>query len=202
MNDKVIFYYNPMSRGRIVYWLLEELEADYEIKLLKWETKDHKSPDYLKINPMGQIPAIMHKGAVVTETPAICAYLADAFPKNKLAPALSDPLRGTYYRWLFFAASSLEYAMFDKKYPRKETLDPAHTGYSSYSEVINTLEGAVSNGYLTGKFSAADVFLASAIGWGLFMKGLEARPAFENYLKLCMDRPGHKRFMEKAGPIG
>ena len=146
MSNKVTFYYNPMSRGRIAHWMLEEVQAEYEIKLLNWETKDHKSPEYLKINPMGKIPAIVHKGVVTTETAAICAYLADAFPDAQLAPSINDPKRGAYYRWLFFTASCLEPAMTDRKHPRIEPVSASQLGYGSHEDVVSTLEKAISAG--------------------------------------------------------
>ena len=104
MTDKIVFYHNPQSRGRIVHWMLEEANAPYEVKVVDFEKKEHKSDAYLAINPMGKIPAIVHRGTVITESAAICAYLADAFPAAGLAPALDDPKRGTYLRWLFFGA--------------------------------------------------------------------------------------------------
>ena len=202
-SDKVTFYYNPMSRGRIVHWMLEESHANYEIKLLKWEANDHKSQEYLKVNPMGQIPAIVHRGVTVTETAAICAYLADAFPQARLAPEHHSPLRGAYYRWMFFAASSVEYAMFDRLHPRVKTPSSSHIGYSSHEDVVRTLEQAIGGGYLVGdRFSAADLFLSASLGWCFFSKALEPRPALVNYVKRCEDRPAHRKYLEQAGPIG
>ena len=96
----ITFYTNPMSRGRIVHWLLDELGVPYDMKILDFEKGEHKTPAYLKINPMGKVPAIVHRGIVVTECGAICAYLADAYPKAGLAPAFDDPQRGTYLRWI------------------------------------------------------------------------------------------------------
>lgn len=192
-SDKVTLYYNPMSRGRIVHWMLEELEAPYELKLLDYAKKEHKSPEYLKINPMGKIPTLVHRGVVVTEAPAILAYLADAFPQAGMAPAISSPERGPYYRWLFFAASCVEYALFDRVHPRAKAADAGHIGYGTYEDTVNTLEQAVANGFILGKFSAVDVFIASQIGWTMRSGALEARPAFEKYLKLCTDRPAYRR---------
>lgn len=203
MSNKVTFYYNPMSRGRIVHWMLEEVGADYEVKLLKWENKDHKSPEYLQLNPMGKIPTIVHRSTVITETPAICAYLADAFPAAGLAPAIDDPARGSYYRWLFFSAACVEPAMMDHKFPRAHTPPQSHVGYGTYENTISTLEKAISNGFILGhKFSAADVFIASQVGWALMNKDLEPRPAFQLYYQRCTDRPAFKRFTEKAGSLG
>ncbi|QQR89581.1 MAG: glutathione S-transferase [Myxococcales bacterium] len=198
MTDKVTFYYNPMSRGRIAHWMLEEVGAEYEIKLLKWETGDHKSADYLKINPMGKVPAIVHKKVVVTETSAICAYLADAFPQANLAHDVRDPRRGAYYRWLFFTASCMEPAMLDKTNPRMDSPKPSHLGYGSYSDVVSNLEQAVSNGFLLEEqFSAADLFLASNLEWYIFTKALEAKPVFTKYIARCQDRPGYKRYIQR-----
>lgn len=202
MNDQVTFYYNPMSRGRIVHWMLEEVGAPYEIKLLDWNKGAHKSPEYLKINPMGKIPAIVHKSIVVTEAAAICAYLADAFPKAGMAPAVNDPTRGTYYRWLFFAAGCVEPALMDKKHPRMNEASPSHLGYGSYDDTVNALEKAVSQGFILGdRFSAADVYISSQIGWAMMNKDIDQRPAFVQYQKRCIERPAFLRFTEKAATI-
>lgn len=200
MNDTVTFYYNPMSRGRIVHWMLEEVGAEYEIKNLKWESGDHKAPEYLKINPMGKIPSIVHKGVVVTECAAICAYLADAFPQAQLAPAVSDPARGAYYRWLFFTASCLEPAVLDQTNPRENSPEPAQLGHGCYADVINTLEKALADGFVAGgRFSAADLFLSANLQWYIFNKLVEAKPIFTDYIKRCQDRPAHQKFIEQAG---
>ena len=113
MSDEFVFYTNPMSRGRIARWMLEEVGKPYRTEVLDYGTT-MKAPDYLAINPMGKVPAIVHRGVTVTECAAICAYLADAFPQAGLAPALDDPMRGTYLRWLFFAAGPLEAAVTAK----------------------------------------------------------------------------------------
>ncbi|HRE36661.1 MAG TPA: glutathione S-transferase, partial [Sphingopyxis terrae] len=108
MADDLIFYTNPMSRGQIVRWMLEEVGAPYQTQILGYDDS-MKGADYLAINPMGKVPAIVHRGKVVTECAAICAYLADAFPDAGLAPPLEA--RADYYRWLFFAAGPLETAV-------------------------------------------------------------------------------------------
>src|SRR3954447_22450866 len=101
--EEIVFYTNPQSRGRIIRWMLEEVGQPYRTEVLSFG-EGMKSPEYLAINPMGKVPAIVHRGTVVTEGAAICSYLADAFPAAGLAPALDDPRRGDYFRWLFFAA--------------------------------------------------------------------------------------------------
>jgi glutathione S-transferase len=195
MADKLVFYHNPMSRGRIVHWMLEEVGAPYETKLLSLEKREHKAPEYLALNPMGKIPTIVHNGVVVTETAAICAYLADAFPRAGLAPPLGDPARGTYYRWLFFAAGCLEPALIDKMLARPPVEREGMLGYGNYENALSTLEGALAPGpwILGERFSAADVYVGSGVGWGLFTKSLEPRPAFQQYFERCTQRPAHKR---------
>jgi glutathione S-transferase len=204
MTDTIVFYTNPMSRGRIVHWMLEEVGAPYRIELLSFDKNEHKTPAYLAINPMGKVPTIVHRGVVVTEAAAICAYLADAFPKAGLAPALDDPARGTYLRWLFFGAGCIEPAIIDRMFERPAPSRPMALGYGSYDATLNGLEAAISPGpfVLGERFSAVDVYLASQIGWGMQTKALEPRAAFQRYSARCTDRAGFQRFNAAAGKLG
>ncbi|HLF09913.1 MAG TPA: glutathione S-transferase family protein [Gammaproteobacteria bacterium] len=197
MTEKITFYHNPMSRGRIAHWMLEELGAPYDVKILSFDKREHKTPEFLAVNPMGKVPAIVHRGTVVTEAAAICAYLADAFPKAQLAPALDDPARGTYYRWLFFGAGCVEPALIDKMFTRPLVERPGALGYGNYDDTLNALQMAITPGpFILGeRFSAADVYVASEIGWGMMTKSLEARPAFEAYFARCSARPAFKRIL-------
>src|SRR5881227_352582 len=111
MSDEIVFYSSPMCRGRMVPWMLEEVGAPYRFEVVNLERGEQKKPDYLAVNPMGKVPAIVHRGTVVTECGAICTYLADAFPAARLAPPLDSPARGTYYRWMFFAGSTQQKAL-------------------------------------------------------------------------------------------
>lgn len=190
-NDRLTLYTNPMSRGRIVRWMLEELAVPYETVLLDYDTS-MKAPEYLAINPMGKVPAIQHGRTVVTETAAICAYLADAFPQMGLAPALDNPLRGSYFRWLFFAAGPLEAAASNKAMgfvvpPEREKA----MGYGTYATVMDVLEDAVKQGeYLLGdNFSAADVYVGAHIGFGIQFGTIERRPGLEHYWSRVSARP-------------
>jgi glutathione S-transferase len=200
MTNAIAFYHNPQSRGRIVHWMLEEVNAPYEIKVVDFDKKEHKSPDFLAINPMGKIPAIVHRNTVVTESAAICAYLADAFPSAGLAPALDDPQRGTYLRWLFFGAGCVEPAIIDHMFSRPPPSRPTAMGYGNYADTLNTLEKALSPGpFILGeRFSAADVYMGSALGWGLGMKAIEPRPAFGAYLGRVSQRPAYQRSMAQS----
>jgi glutathione S-transferase len=181
MTDQLTFYTHPMSRGRIVRWMLEEIGQSYRTELLDYDTT-MKSAAYLAINPMGKVPAIRHGDVVVTEAAAICAYLADVFPEARLAPPPRDRLRGPYYRWLFFAAGPVEAAWTNKAMgflvPQgRERM----MGYGRLEDVVNALEGVVSRReYLVGdSFTAADVYVGSGIGFGMQFGTIEKRPAFE-----------------------
>lgn len=200
MAETIAFYHNPQSRGRIAHWMLEEANAPYEIKLVDFDKKEHKSAEFLAINPMGKIPAIVHRGTVVTESAAICAYLADAFPAAGLAPALDDPQRGTYLRWLFFGAGCVEPAIIDHLFSRPPPSRPAAMGYGNYADTLNTLEKALTPGpFILGeRFSAADVYMGSAIGWGFATKAIEPRPAFGAYLGHVEQRPAYQRVMAQS----
>jgi glutathione S-transferase len=166
MADELVLYTNPMSRGRVVRWMLEEVGEPYRTEIL-----DHaggmKTPAYLAVNPMGKVPALRHGDTVVTETGAICAYLADAFPQAGLAPPPGDRRRGPYYRWMFFAAGPVEAAVTNAALQVTVPNDrKGMVGYGSLAEVIDALEGAVSGGgYLAGdRFTAVDLYLPPRLG--------------------------------------
>ncbi len=193
MAPQLVFYTNPMSRGRIVRWMLEELQVGYRTELLDYGPA-MKSQDYLAVNPMGKVPAIRHGDTVVTESPAICAYLADVFPDAGLAPPPGR--RGPYYRWLFFAAGPLEAAVANRAFGFELPADKeAMAGYGNFQLVMDTLETAVSgDGYVAGEaFSAADVYVGSHVGWGLQFELIETRPAFEAYWARLSAREAYKR---------
>jgi glutathione S-transferase len=194
--DELVFYTNPQSRGRIVRWMLEEVGQPYRTQVLAFDGAQ-KSPGYLAINPMGKVPTIVHRGVVVTEGAAICAYLADAFPGAGLAPAHGDPLRGTYYRWMFFAAGPIEAAVSAKA---MGLLAPAEragmVGYGSYEQAVDTLELAAKSAsrWLLGEqFTAADVYVGSQVSWGLMFKTLPERPAFVEYATRLRAREAAQR---------
>ena len=197
MADELILYTNPMSRGRIARWMLEETGAPYRTEVLEYGTT-MKAPAYLTVNPMGKVPAIRHGDVVVTEAAAICAYLADAFPGADLAPPSGE--RGPYYRWLFFAAGPVEAAVSNRFLDFEVPADKeAMMGYGTFAAVMDTLETAVSGGgYVAGdRFTAADVYVGSHIGWGLQMQSIEKRPAFEDYWARLSARDAWRKATER-----
>jgi glutathione S-transferase len=189
-----------MSRGRIVHWLLDELGAPYETRILSFEKGEHKTPQFLAINPMGKIPAIVHRGVVVTETAAICLYLADEFPAANLAPRIGDPQRGTYLRWFLFGAGCFEPAVVDRMLARPPVERKGSLGYGSYEDTLKTLETALAPGpwILGERFSAVDVYIGSQIHWGLMTKALEPRPILQKYADRCAARPALQKLLQGA----
>ena len=199
MSDELVFYTHPMSRGRIVRWMLEEVGQPYRTEMLDYGTT-MKAPEYLAVNPMGKVPAIRHGETVVTEAAAICAYLADAFPQAGLAPPPGDRRRGPYYRWLFFARRPGR-GGGDRQVARLRGAGRAPSGMvgcGSVEAVMDALESAVSGrDYLAGDgFTAADVYVGAQIGWGMQFGTIEKRPAFERYWERISSRPAAVRARE------
>lgn len=189
----LVLYSNPMSRGRIARWMLEESGADYSVEYLDYGTT-MKSADYLALNPMGKVPAIRHGEHVVTEAAAICAYMADTFPDAGLAPDADE--RADYYRWLFFATGPLESAITLRALgaeptPEKESM----AGFGTLARALDTLEYAVArHDFIAGdRFTAADVYVGSQIGFGLQFGTMEKRPVFTDYWERVSARPAYGR---------
>lgn len=193
MTGTLTFYTNPMSRGQIIRWMLEEVGAPYETVLLDYGST-MKAADYLAINPMGKVPAIKHGDKIVTECAAICAYLADAFPQAGLAPPASD--RADYYRWLFFAAGPAEQAIISNRMQWVPNAEQQRmVGFGSFEKVVEVLEKMVAGRSFIagGKFSAADVYVGSQLDWGLAFGTLPKSEALEAYVAPLRERPAYKR---------
>ena len=193
MSKEIVFYTNPMSRGQIARWMLEEVGAEYRTEILQYGP-EMKSEDFLAVNPMGKVPTIRHGDVVVTEVAAICAYLADAFPEAGLAPPPAE--RGAYYRWMFFAAGPLEAATINRALKFEVPAErESMIGYGTLEAVLDTLEAAFSaNEFVAGaNFSAADVYVGSHIYWGIQFKSIEMRPAFLEYWSRLENRPARLR---------
>lgn len=197
MVDEIVFYHNPKSRAQMAHWMLEEIEAPFRTVLIDFAKAEHKAPEFLAINPMGKLPTIVHRGVVVTETAAIIAYLADAFPERGLAPSLTDPLRGAYYRWLFFTAGCFEPALLDRMLKRPAAEPKSSVGYGSYEEVVDVLKKAVAAGpYLLGeRFSAADVYVGSELYFAMTFGApdIKGEAVFEDYVARLTQRPAYRR---------
>lgn len=212
------FYTNPNSRGRMVRWMLEEIGCTYESVVLDYQSssqgdrwggaalaapavadpEDPRVVFFRDVNPMGKIPALVHDGQTITETAAICAYLADVFPEAMLAPTAAE--RADYYRWLFFAAGPLEQAVTNRRAGFTPTPDQEFfLGYGSYERTVDQLERAVlAHPFIAGnRFTAADVYVGSHIGWGLGLGTLPPRAVFLAYAEKLTNRDAYKRAVAK-----
>jgi glutathione S-transferase len=194
MADLTLYHAAP-SRSSVVLWMLEELGQPYDVKLIKLGDGDNLKPDYLAINPMGKVPALDHKGTVITELAAICTYLADEFPQAKLNVPIGTPRRGVYLKWLFFGPGCLEPAVTDRAAPRKEEARRSMLGYGSFDTTMDVLAKAVAQGpWLMGEqFTAADVVIGANIRWGTHFKLLPERPEFAAYIARIAARPAVQR---------
>ncbi|MBN8910942.1 MAG: glutathione S-transferase family protein [Rhizobiales bacterium] len=185
-------YHNPRSRSTTVHFMLHELGVPFEIVPIDLKAGDHKTPAFLKINPMGKIPVLKDGEAIITETPAILTYLADKYPQAGLAPAIGDPDRGPYLRWLFFYGSCFEPACIDLAMKRETPSTMA--GWGKPSDVLDTLAAALTPGpWLLGeRFSAADVMMASGVDYMLGFKILPPRQEFVDYAARINARPARQ----------
>lgn len=194
MSD-LIFYTNPQSRGRIIRWMLEEIGQPYETEIIGYDQM--KSESYLAVNPMGKVPAISHRGRVVTECAAICAYLADVFAEAGLAPR--DEEKADYYRWMFYAAGPVEQA-FTNNFAGFEVTQERERmfGYGSYDKVVTVLDELFSHRhYVCGdRFTAADVYVGSQIMFPMQFGMLPERDSFSSYRDRLQARDAYKRANE------
>ncbi|GAA4007686.1 glutathione S-transferase family protein [Sphingomonas humi] len=189
---ELTFYTNPQSRGQIVRWMLEEVGAPYETEILDYATT-LKGDAYRAINPMMKIPAIRHNGKVVTEVAAICAYLADAFPDAGLAPALTD--RADYYRYIFFSSGPLEMTFSLKAIQYDPPADKQRMfGHGSEALVFAALDVMLGDrDYVTDRFSAADLVLASQLGFMMMFGMIQGSETLKAYVARCTDRDAYRR---------
>jgi glutathione S-transferase len=196
MNDsrEITLFHTPHTRSSGTLVLLEEIGAPYVLRVLDMKAGEHRQPGYLAVNPMGKVPAILHGDALVTEQVAIYLYLADLFPEAGLAPAIGDPLRGPYLRWMVFYAACFEPAVVD----RAQNRDPggqAMSPYGDYDTMLGTLSGQLKRGpWLLGeRFSAADVLWGTALTWTTAFKLVPELPEIMAYVERLKARPAVAR---------
>jgi glutathione S-transferase len=201
-SQNITFYHSPNTRSSIVLLLLEELGASYELNVLNMKAGEQRGPAYLGINPMGKVPAIVHHGQLITEQVALFIYLPDLFPEAGLAPALSDPLRGPYLRWLAFYGSCFEPAVVDRGLKR-EAGPLAMVPYGDYDTMLATLVGQLAKGpYLLGeRFTAADILWGSALTWTTMFKLVPELPEIKAYLDRLRARPAVARVQAKDAEL-
>jgi glutathione S-transferase len=190
----ITLYHAAPSRSSTVLWMLEELGQPYELVVLDLKKGEQREPAYLAVNPMGKVPAVKMTSVagetIITEAAAILTYLADEFPAAKLAPAIGDPARATYLRWMFFHGSAFEPAVIDhalKREPGSRQMLP----YGDYDTTINVLAGALAKGpFLLGdRFTAADVLMGTNLRWTMQFGIVPRRPEFVAYVDRLKLRP-------------
>ncbi|MFA6265208.1 MAG: glutathione S-transferase [Pseudolabrys sp.] len=194
MADLMLYHASP-SRSSVTLWMLEELGQPYDIRLLSLTAGENLLADYLVINPMGKVPALRHKDTIITESAAICTYLADEFPAAGLSIPIGTPRRGVYLKWLFFGPGCIEPAIIDRAAPRKEEARRAMLGYGEFETTMNVVAAAVAKGpWLMGEqFTAADVVVGSTIRWGMMFKLIPEKPEFIDYAARIAARPAAQR---------
>ncbi|MGE0854457.1 MAG: glutathione S-transferase family protein [Hyphomicrobiaceae bacterium] len=196
MTGRLTLHHWAPSRSMTARWMLEEIGEPYDVVLVDIGAGEQLTPAYRSINPMGKVPTLVHGDSVVTETAAICCYLADAFPAAGLAPKLDDPARGPYLKWLFYMPSCMEPAIVQKAmgWPegRRSTL-----GWGSLDDVVATLDLALDGeAFVVGdRFTAADVVVGAGIRWGLQFGLLPERESFRRYADKLGERPALQRQM-------
>ncbi|WP_028351735.1 glutathione S-transferase family protein [Bradyrhizobium murdochi] len=192
--DRITLYYSPQSRATGTRVLLEELGAPYDLHALNMKVGEQRQPAYLAINPLGKVPLIRHGDALVTEQVAIYIYLADLFPEAGLTPALDDPRRGPYLRWIAYYGSSFEPALIDK-FMKHEPTPPAQSPYSDYDSMLGVLETQLSRGpYLLGdRMTAADILWGVAFNWTMMFGLVPEKDVFKAYAERITSRPAFQR---------
>ena len=192
---KLTLYHAAPSRSSIPLWLLEEIGEPYDLHILSLKNGDNRQPDYLAVNPMGKVPALKHGDVVITESAAICTYLADEFPRAGLNVPVGDPRRGAYLKWLFFGPSCIEPAIMDRAFPRQGEAQRSALGYGDFDTTMDVVAKAVGPGpYILGEqFTAADVVIGSTLRWGMMFKLIPERPEFTAYVARLAQRPALQR---------
>jgi glutathione S-transferase len=203
MSDtELTFFHSPNSRSGGTLILLEELNAPYKLHLLNMKAGEQRGAEYLAINPMGKVPAILHRGELVTEQVAVYTYLADEFPEARLAPAIGEPLRGPYLRWMAFYGSCFEPALVDKSQNRAPA-PPAMSPYGDYDTMFKTVTDQLDKGptMLGERFTAVDILWGTALTWMTMFKLVPELPSIRAYIDRLSARPAVQRARAKDAEL-
>jgi glutathione S-transferase len=200
--SQITFYHCPNSRSGGTRALLEELGVEYDMHVLNLRKNEQRQPPYMAVNPMGKVPAIWHRGELVTEQPAVFMYLADLFPEKGLAPGIDDPLRGPYLRWMVFYGACFEPAVVDRSMQR-EPAAPSTCPYGDWDTMLATLVDQLERGpYMLGeRFSALDVLWGNALNWTTMFKLVPELPVIRAYIDRVISRPAMQRAAAKDAEL-
>jgi len=197
----IVLYHHPWSRASGTVWMLEETGIDYELRWVDIMAGAHKTPEFLKLNPMGKLPVLVDGAVVVSESAAIGVYLGDRYASGRLAPALDDPARGSYLRWAFFSPSVIEPAAAAR--PSGGNFNAGAVGWGTYETMLDATEAAIGAGpWLLGEqFTMADVILGGTLRFMLQFKMIEPRPAFTDYVQRLDARPAFQRSVARNAAV-
>jgi glutathione S-transferase len=198
----ITLYHSPASRAFIAWWMLEELGVRFAVETVDIARGAQKSADYLAINPSGKVPALRDGEALISETPAICIYLADRYGYGGLAPKIEDVRRGDYLRWMIYSATVLDPVA--ELHSRHIDLPGGAAGFGDYDGMLGVLEGALARTrYITGDaFTAADVALGGAVSMLLYQKKLPESAVLLDYNARLTCREAYQRAADATWPAG
>jgi len=187
--DKLLLHYHPFTRASNVVWMLEEAGVPYELLFVDVKAGAQRTPEFLRVNPMGKLPTLVDGDTVVTESAAIGLYLADRYGYGTLAPKVDDKARATYLRWSLYAPSVIEPAAYAQG--AKWEYRAATAGWGRYEDMLDSVERAIGQGpFLLGsRFTMADVIFGGTVRYMLMFKMIEPRPAFVSYVERLSARP-------------
>jgi len=197
-DSRVTLFYAPQSRATGALALMEELGVPYDLEVLNFKTKQQRGDKYLAVNPMGKVPAVLYNGVLVTEQPAVYMFLADLYAEKGLAPAIGDPLRGAYLRWMVFYGSSFEPAVVDRAMQNKPA-DPSTCPYGDFDTMLATLESQLKQGpwMLGERFTALDVLWGVALRWTTGFKLVPESPVIKTYTERANALPSVQKARAK-----
>ncbi len=190
----LVFFHNPWSRALVIHWLLEELAVPYRTQIIDIQHPENIPDDYRLVQGHNKVPAIRHRGAVVSERAAIAIYLADAFPETSLAPAVGTPERAAFLTWLVYADAVLDPAVSAHMY--QWPYEPERVSFGSLDDALANIERQLGkHDYVAGdRFSAADVIFGGMLYWLVRMsKAIPERPGYTAYLDRLSARPAFQR---------
>jgi glutathione S-transferase len=190
-------FWCPRTRASRILWMLEEMDEPFEVAMVDIRNPETKTAEFLAASPMGKVPAIEDGPVKIADSSAIALYLADRYPASGLAPAIDDPLRGSYLYWMTFTPGVIEPSMAEKF--NQWEVNRGSSGWGDYDLMMEVLEKGLKDGpwLLGARFSAADVLVGSSIYFMKLFGILPETPVMETYLERCLARPAYVKALAR-----